>query len=146
MEVVRSWQEDGVTVPKPFERHLKVVLAPDRRNVPEITFTYVYLHPHSRTDDHTHDRPELIIVLAGRGKLLCDRVETDFGPDMALWILKDERHQLVNTGDEMIKLATVFVPGYRAQDLLGGILAAAEAARGAGAARQPAAGADGTGF
>lgn len=128
MEVIRSWQEDGVTVSAPYARHLKVALAPDRRNVTEITFSYVYINPRSRTDMHVHDRPELIIILAGRGKSTCDGVETELEPDMALWVLKGERHQLTNTGDEAMKLATVFVPAYRAEELLGGILAAAEAA------------------
>jgi len=126
MEIIKSWQEKGVDVPEPYRRHLKIVLAPDRRNVPEITFTFVYLHPHSRTDQHKHDRPELIIVLSGRGKSLCDGLETDLQPDMALWVQKGENHQLINTGDEMMKMATVFVPAFRAEHLLEGILASAE--------------------
>ena len=94
--------------------------------MPEITLTFVYLHPHSKTDCHKHDRPELIIVLSGRGKSVCDGSETDLQPDMALWIQKDENHQLINTGDEMMKMATVFVPAYRADHLLDGILASAD--------------------
>ena len=129
LEIIRSWQEEGATVPQPYQRHLKFVLAPDRRNVPEITLTYVYLYPHSKTDLHRHDRPELILVLAGRGKVVCGGVETDLQPDMALWIVAEEEHQLINQGSETLKLATVFVPGYRAGDLLDGILAAAESAR-----------------
>jgi len=113
-------------VEEPYRRHLKIVLAADKRNVPEITFTFVYLYPHSKTDYHKHDRPELIIVLSGRGKSICDGSEADLQPDMALWIQKDEIHQLVNTGDEMMKLATVFVPAYTAKNLLDGILASAE--------------------
>jgi mannose-6-phosphate isomerase-like protein (cupin superfamily) len=130
MEVIRSWQERGVTVPKPYERHLKVVLAPDRRNVPEITFSFVYVYPQSRTDMHAHDRPELIIITSGRGKSVCDGREVDIEQDMALWVLPGERHQVINTGDDMLKLATVFVPAYRAENLLSGIFAAAEAAKG----------------
>lgn len=126
MEVIKSWLEQGVDIPDPYRRHLKIVLAPDKRNVPELTFTFAYLHPHSKTDYHRHDRPELIVVLAGRGKSVCDGSETDLAPDMALWVLKDEVHQIVNTGDEMMKLATVFVPAYRAKDLLDGIVASAE--------------------
>jgi len=129
MEIIKSWQEEGVTIPKPYKRHLKIVLAPDRRNVPEITFTFAYLYPQSMTDYHKHDRPELIIVLSGRGKTVCDGVETDLEPDMALWVQKDEMHQVVNTGDEMMKLATVFVPAYRAEELISGILASAEEAK-----------------
>lgn len=127
MEIVKSWEEEGVSVPAPYKRHLKIALAPDKRAVPEITFSYVYIDAHSKTDYHVHDRPELIIVLAGRGHSVCNGEETDICPDMALWILGGEKHQIVNTGDEMIKLATVFVPAFEAKTLLDGILSAAEA-------------------
>lgn len=129
MEIIKSWQEEGVTIPAPYKRHLKIVLAPDRRNVPEITFTFAYIYPQSMTDYHKHDRPELIIVLSGRGKSVCGGVETELEPDMALWVQKDEMHQVVNTNDEMMKLATVFVPAYRADQLLSGIIASAEEAK-----------------
>lgn len=125
MEVVRFWEEEGVTVPEPYKRHIKIVLAPDKRNVEEITFSHVVIYPNSKTDYHTHDRPELIIVIAGRGKSICDGKETRIEPDMALWVQASEEHQLVNDGEEMLKIVTVFTPAYRAEDLLGGILDAA---------------------
>ena len=125
MEVVRFWEEEGVTVPKPYKRHIKIVLAPDKRNVEEITFSQVLIYPESKTDYHTHDRPELIVVVSGRGKSVCDGKEIRVQPDMALWIKPGEKHQLINDGDEMLKLYTFFTPAYRAEDLLGGILDAA---------------------
>lgn len=126
MEVVKSWEEKGVSINEPYKRHLKVSLAPDKRGVNEITFSYVYIDPHSQTDYHEHDRPELIIVLSGRGVSVCDEKKERIEPDMALWILAGEKHQIVNDGDEMIKLATVFVPAYKADTLLKGIREAAQ--------------------
>jgi mannose-6-phosphate isomerase-like protein (cupin superfamily) len=125
MEIIRSWEEDGTTVPEPYSRHIKVVLAKDRHNVSEITLSYVFSHPNSKTDYHKHDRPELILILAGRGKSLCDGVETRVEPDMALWVKPGEMHQLINDGEDMLRLATVFTPGYSAEELLGGIMKAA---------------------
>jgi len=126
MEVVRFWQEEGVTVPEPYKRHIKFVLAKDKRNVPEITLSYVLIHPHSETDYHKHDRPELILILSGRGKSICDGVEIRVEPDMALWVKPGEMHQLINDGEDMLRLATVFTPGYSAEELLGGIMKAAQ--------------------
>ena len=125
MEVVKFWEEAGVTVPEPYQRHIKIVLAPDKRNVEEITLSHVAIYPHSKTDYHSHDRPELIIVTAGRGKSICDGREIQVEPDMALWAKAGEKHQMINESDEMMKLLTVFTPAYRAEDLLGGILEAA---------------------
>jgi len=133
MEVIKSWQEQGVDIPDPYRRHLKIVLAPDKRNVSELSVSFVYLHEHSKTDCHKHDRPELIVVVGGRGKSICNGSETELEPDMALWVQKGEFHQIINTGDEMMRLVTVFVPAYKAKDLLEGIIASAERdARGKG--------------
>ena len=125
MEVLRFWEEEGVTVPEPYKRHIKVMLAPDRRNAPELTFSQVLIYPESKTDYHAHDRPELIVVVSGRGKSICDGKEIGVQADMALRIKPGEKHQLINDGDEMLKLYTFFTPAFSAHDLLSGIMKAA---------------------
>ena len=125
MEVVKFWGEEGVTVPVLYNIHIKIVLAADKRNVEEITFSHVAIYPHSKTDYHSYDRPELIIIIGGRGKSVCDGQETQVEPDMALWVKAEEKHQMINESDEMMKLLTVFTPAYKAEDLLGDILEAA---------------------
>jgi mannose-6-phosphate isomerase-like protein (cupin superfamily) len=128
MEVIKCWEQTGVTIPEPFKRHIKVMLAPDMRGVPEICFSHAILYPKSRTDYHQHDRPELIQVLSGRGMSVCNGVSIEIEADMALWVRAGEMHQVINTGEESLKLATVFVPGYTAKENLDRIArAAAEA-------------------
>lgn len=129
MEVIRCWEETGTTVPEPFKRHIKVMLAPDTRDVPEITFSHAIIYPRSQTDYHKHDRPELIQILHGRGVSVCNGVRTAVEADMALWVRPGEMHKIVNTGEESIKLATVFVPGYTAKENIQRIVRAASNAR-----------------
>jgi mannose-6-phosphate isomerase-like protein (cupin superfamily) len=129
MEVIKCWEEEGQTISEPYKRHIKVMLAPDKRNVPEITFSHAIIYPHSKTDYHTHDRPELILIVSGRGISVCDGEESPIEPDMALWVKAGEMHQVINTGEESIKLATVFVPGYTAKENLDRIVKAAEEAK-----------------
>jgi len=126
MEFIRCWEEKGETITEPYKRHIKVMLAPDNRNVPEITFSHAIIYPHSRTDYHKHDRPELILIVSGRGVSVCDGVKTPVEPDVALWVRPGEMHQLINDGEESLKLATVFVPGYTAKENLDRIRQAAE--------------------
>jgi mannose-6-phosphate isomerase-like protein (cupin superfamily) len=128
MEIVRCWEEPGVTIKAPFKRTIKVFLAPDTRDVPEICYSHAIIDPGSQTDYHKHDRPELIQILSGRGIAICDGKETPVEPDMALWVKAGEMHQMINTGPESMKLATVFVPGYTARQNLDRIIKAAEAA------------------
>ena len=129
MEVIKCWTEDGVTVPEPYQRHIKIMLAPDKRDAPEITFSHAIIYPKSKTDYHKHDRPELILIISGRGISICDGNEIPIEPDMALWVRAGEMHQVINTGEETMKLATVFIPGYKSKDLMDGILDAAKKAK-----------------
>jgi mannose-6-phosphate isomerase-like protein (cupin superfamily) len=129
VEVIKCWEEPGETIQEPYKRHIKVMLAPDTRNVPEITFSHAIIYPKSRTDYHAHDRPELILIVSGRGVSVCDDIEMPVEPDMALWVKAGEMHQIINTGEESIKLATVFVPGYTSEENLDRIRKAAEDAK-----------------
>lgn len=116
MKFVECWKEQGVTIPAPYQRNIKVLFAPDKEGVDEIMFTQALIHPHSSTDMHTHDRPELIYIVSGRGIAKGEAGERQVQADVVLWVEKGEMHQMINTGDETLKLATVFIPPYLAQE------------------------------
>ena len=67
MKFAKAWEEAGVEIPAPYSRRIKVLFAPDRQGVEEITFSHAIIPPMGRTDAHDHDRPELIYVVAGQG-------------------------------------------------------------------------------
>lgn len=116
MKIVKAWEEAGVTVPAPYQRNIKVLFAPDRNGVDEITFSHAVIYPHQQTDYHRHDRPELIYVVSGRGVSICEGTETPVQADVAIWVEAGEMHQMVNQGDDTMKLATVFIPAYTAEE------------------------------
>ena len=127
MKVVKAWEEAGVEIPAPFQRRIKVLFAPDKEGVKEITFSHAILPPQGRTDYHSHDRPELIFVVSGEGLCVHEGVETPIKEDMAMWVPAAELHQIINTGYVPIKLATVFIPAYTAAENYGRCLDAAKA-------------------
>lgn len=129
MKVAKAWEEEGVTIPAPYNRTIKVLFAPDKKGVNEITFSHALIHANSSTDSHTHDRPELIIIMSGRGIAVCNGVQMPVEPDVALWVEAGEEHQMINTGYETLKLATVFLPAYTAEFNYNRCLEAAKKAR-----------------
>jgi mannose-6-phosphate isomerase-like protein (cupin superfamily) len=129
MEIVRAWEEAGVEIPAPYSRRIKVLFAPDKGGVEELMFTHAILPPAGRTDCHTHDRPELIYIVSGQGICVTTEGETPVTADVALWVRAGEQHQMINTGYEPLKLATVFVPAYTAEQNYSRCVKAAEAAR-----------------
>ncbi len=128
MQIARAWEEPGVEIPAPYARRIKVLFAPDKGGVQEITFSHAILPPGGRTDCHTHDRPELIYVVAGEGICVNAAGETPIAADVAMWVPAGEPHQIINTGYQQLKLATVFVPAYTAEENYGRCIKAAEAA------------------
>jgi mannose-6-phosphate isomerase-like protein (cupin superfamily) len=129
MQIARAWEEAGVEIPAPYARCIKVLFAPDKNGVAEITFSHAILPVSGRTDRHAHDRPELIYIVSGEGICVNAGGETRVTADMALWVPAGEPHQMINTGSEPLKLATVFVPAYTAEENYARCLKAAAAAR-----------------
>jgi len=114
VEIVKAWEEAGVKIPAPYSRTIKVLFAPDKGGV-ELTFSFALLDPGGQTDRHSHDRPELIYVVSGRGVVIGEDHSFDLQGDVVLWVRAGEGHQIRNTGAETLKLATVFVPAYTAE-------------------------------
>jgi mannose-6-phosphate isomerase-like protein (cupin superfamily) len=115
MKIVKAWEEEGVRIPAPYSRHIKVLFAPDKQGVEELTLSHVILPAMGRTDYHEHDRPELIYVASGEGLCVHEGEETRIVPDVAMWVPAGEKHQIVNTTAGELKIITVFVPAYHAQ-------------------------------
>jgi len=115
LEIMNAWEETGVKIPPPYSRTVKVLFAPDKAGVEELTFSLALIDPGGQTDDHAHDRPELIYVVSGRGVVLCEGRSHPVQSDVVLWVRAGEKHQVRNTIAETLKLATVFVPAYTAE-------------------------------
>lgn len=120
--MVKSWQEQGYTVSSPYKREIQHIFAPDKREVKELIFSRVVIPPGNRTNDHSHDRGELIYVVTGRGQFSIDEEIYDIVSDMALWAPKGVMHQITNTGRGPMKIVTVFVPAYESKKLKDSIL------------------------
>ena len=128
MKLVKAWEETGVEIPAPYSRRIKVLFAPDKEGVEELTLSHVIVPPDGRTDYHAHDRPEMIYVAEGEGVCVHEGQETRIVPDVAMWVLAGEKHQLINTAAGDLKIITVFVPAYNAKQNYERCLKASQAA------------------
>lgn len=130
MKTANAWDEEGVVIGAPYARRIKVLLAPDKEGVEELTFSHALIPPGSQTDYQVHDRGELIYIVRGRGVAVCEGEEMPIQEDVVLWVAAGEHHQMKNTGTEELKLATVFVPPYTAKYNYDRCIAAAEESNG----------------
>lgn len=47
---------------------------------------------------------------------ICEGETINVQADMILWVRTGEKHQMINTGARILKLATVFIPAYTASE------------------------------
>jgi mannose-6-phosphate isomerase-like protein (cupin superfamily) len=64
--------------------------------------------PGAATPPHRHDCEEVVVVQAGRGRLLVDGRAVEFGPDSTLVLPADSDHQIINDGDVPLELVAAF--------------------------------------
>ncbi len=104
---------NGVKIEKPFERELKVILSPDTHaSIKDFTFILSTLAPNGGgTDFHQHNESgELMIFLSGTGRAWLEDYSYDITPGTALFAPPGKVHKTLNTGNEPLQIACIFVP------------------------------------
>jgi len=64
--------------------------------------------PGGATPPHLHDCDEAVLIQSGRGELHIDGRVIPFGPDFTLILPRNVPHQIVNTGDEPLRVVAAF--------------------------------------
>ena len=120
----------GIQVGKPFERELKAVLSPDTHDeVKDFSFLVSTLSPRGGcTDFHSHDEAgELMIFLSGRGEAWLDGKKYELKPGVTIYAPRGIEHKTLNTGDEPMQIACVFVPAISTDYIVQNVTAAQQA-------------------
>ena len=103
----------GAKVPKPFERELKFIMSPEtHKDVQGFSLLVATLAPNGGcTDLHSHkDSGELMIFMTGKGKAWLAGEEYPLKPGAVIYAPPGVEHKTMNTGDEPLSIACVFVP------------------------------------
>jgi mannose-6-phosphate isomerase-like protein (cupin superfamily) len=66
--------------------------------------------PPGRAPDHHHEYEEVLVILAGRGRLWAGAENTPIQPGSCVYLPRGQRHCVENTGDAELRLLGVFYP------------------------------------
>jgi len=113
MPYVDFAEVEGAKVGKPFERELKILMSADMQpDVEGFTLIVATLAPNGGcTDVHSHESSgELMVFMSGSGKAWLDDVEYALKPGVAMYAPPGVSHKTMNTGEEPLMIACVFVP------------------------------------
>lgn len=79
----------------------------------------VYMSINTEIGEEIHDDTDQFIrVESGKGKAIIDDVEYDITDGWAFHIHQGTKHNVVNTGDEPLKLYTIYSPPHHAKGLV----------------------------
>ena len=84
----------------------RVVIGP-KEGTPNFVMRIFDLHPGASTAFHAHDWEHEVFVLSGEGALVEEKGETPLKPDDVAFIPPDEKHCLVNKGQDTFRFICV---------------------------------------
>ncbi len=117
MKIKRIWDEDGVSVPHPFCREVRMVFGPDREEVKDCNLICALIPPGSSTDQRDRDRTELLYIVEGKGEFFCNGETYPLTSDSCVYVEAGDVIQIRNNGKETLKLISVYLEPFRAEDL-----------------------------
>lgn len=75
-----------------------------------IQLVVMAIQPGDEIGMETHHLAQFIRVEAGRGKAILDGVEHELAEDWAVIIPEGTEHNIINTGDEVLKVYSIYAP------------------------------------
>jgi mannose-6-phosphate isomerase-like protein (cupin superfamily) len=111
MPVIRTFDVRGVKIPEPFERVIRVLLAPDTQDIVKgMSVSHCIISPHSQTDFHPHPGVEMMYIITGYGECHIGDETFPLEPDVLMVVPPETEHDMRNYSDETMKLVAMFIP------------------------------------
>jgi mannose-6-phosphate isomerase-like protein (cupin superfamily) len=112
MIVVKSSQAKGYMMPEPHERELKVLLSPSlQKGVEGLAVGMTILPPGKSSSFHSHDAEcETWIIVSGKGEVLVGEEREPVGPESVVFLPRNIKHQVINTGQETLRMFWIYTP------------------------------------
>lgn len=87
------------------------LIGPLNSEASKLVFGVATFPPHSEAAPHVHeDEEEIVYILSGRGAVDFGDHREEIEPGSATFIPAGIKHQIISTGDEPLKMVTVFSP------------------------------------
>lgn len=68
------------------------------------------IEPGDEIGEETHEVDQVLVIVAGEGQAVLDGKKGKIGPDSLIEVPAGTKHNFINTGDESLKLYTIYGP------------------------------------
>ena len=114
MRHVKEHEVEGERFERPYARIIKHLAAPWTLGTTKVWLGVSKIGPGSCSNPHGHDAAEEIFyVVSGHGKIRVGAEEEDVEPGSCVFVPIGEEHQLINTGDETLKVVAATAPPFQ---------------------------------
>jgi mannose-6-phosphate isomerase-like protein (cupin superfamily) len=112
MPVIDAFAQESVQIPPPYERIIRVLVAPDTQDIVSgMTVSHCVIAPNGgKTDFHMHPGVEMMYIITGHGKCTIGEEEFDLKPDVLIVAPPNTMHDMRNYSDETMKLVAMYIP------------------------------------
>jgi mannose-6-phosphate isomerase-like protein (cupin superfamily) len=122
MIVAKSRQSRSYLMPAPHERELKVLLSPSlQEGLEGLAVGMTILPPGSSSSFHSHDvECETWIIVSGTGEVRLGDEREAVGPESVIFTPRHVKHQIINTGQEPLRMFWIYTPPGGEKSILDG--------------------------
>lgn len=118
MPVIKAFDVKEVKIPVPYERIIRVLLAPDTQDIVHgMSVSHCIIAPHSQTDFHLHPGVEMMYIITGNGECTIGNETFRLEPDVLMVAPPKTMHDMRNYSDETMKLVAMFIPAETASQI-----------------------------
>jgi mannose-6-phosphate isomerase-like protein (cupin superfamily) len=112
MPIVNALSVKPVKINGPYERLIRVLLAPDTQDIVKgLSVSHAIISPHCSTDlRHTHPGVEMMFIMTGNGECTIGDETHKIGPNTLMICPGGIPHDIRNHSDEPMSLVAMFVP------------------------------------
>jgi len=107
-----STQAKTYRAPQPHERDLKVLISPSlQQGVEGLAVGMTILPPGGSSSSHSHEAEcETWIIVSGAGEVMIGEERESVGPESVIFIPPNMSHQIINTGQETLRMFWIYTP------------------------------------
>ncbi|OEU45074.1 MAG: hypothetical protein BBJ60_11490 [Desulfobacterales bacterium S7086C20] len=122
MIVAKSNKAKRFMMPEPHQRELKVLLSPSlQADVEGLSVGMTILPPGKSSSFHSHDvECETWIIVSGEGEVRVGEERELVGPETVVFLPRNIKHQIINTGQEPLRMFWIYTPPGGEKSILAG--------------------------
>lgn len=113
MKYIREQDVEGDHIGPPHQRVIRHLVTPWTMGSEYLWFGTSSVDPGFTSNAHAHDeQEEVFFCVSGKGRIKVDDEEEVLEPGVTVYVPPGALHQLINDGDEILKVASAVAPPF----------------------------------